>query len=392
MEISLKELNEEFGQKKRPLILDVRNQEAVKKSNLTDYFDLPFKNIPFMTMLSENDSDDTDAVLKEYVQKHLKKTLSSQEPVVVVCAKGRSSKMVTDALIQSGVKAKSLEGGMKAWGKFYESKVVSDQKNLKIIQVIRPARGCLGYLLSSEKEAVIIDPAHHLEVYRKLLSDNNLKLKCVLDTHAHADHISGGKALADEYKALYFLHPYDGIHPMDMLPAVFDYEFMKGEKTLKFGNAEIRAIHVPGHTLGNMAYLVNEEFLFTGDSIFISSIARPDLGGKGDTWAPLHYRSLKKLLELKDSTKILPAHFSGIQEADEKGVFVGTLRAIKSSNGDLKETEKSEEAFVDFILASLPDFPKEYIEIKRVNLGLSKPDEEKAEELEQGKNLCALVK
>ena len=73
----------------------------------------------------------------------------------------------------------------------------------------------------------------------------------------------------------------------------------------------MKTLHIPGHTLGNVAYLVDDRYLFTGDSIFIESIARPDLGGKGDTWAPLHYHSLRRLLELPDDTVVLPAHFSG---------------------------------------------------------------------------------
>lgn len=389
-EITFNEFHKKVENGYKPVILDVRNRDDVKRGALTDYFHLPFINIPYFEMLEESESDDYEENIKNYIVRHLGSTLNKEQPITVVCAKQGTSNMVADALLKVGYKANVIMGGMKEWGRYYQSKLVVDEKDLKIYQIVRIARGCLGYLCISGKEAIVIDPSHHTKIYKELLDENNATLKYVIDTHVHADHISGGRILSEEKHVPYFLHPYDGIHPIDMLPATYDYDFLKDQFLLKFGSSEVKSLHIPGHTLGNMAFLVNEKYLFTGDSIFLTSIARPDLGGKGDAWAPLQYRSLRHLLGLPNETLILPAHFSGPEEMQDDKTFTATLGKIKAINKDLNMALKSESDFVAFILSSLPVFPKEYIEIKRVNLGLSSPNEEDAYELEVGKNLCAL--
>ncbi len=388
--ITFKEFHNKVDEGFNPLIFDVRSRDEAEKGNITDYFDLPYINTPYFEMLKESESDDYLQVLKDYINDHLQDKLQKETPIVVVCAKVGTSEMMRDVLNDLGYQAQSIEGGMKEWGRYYEDKTVVDSEELKIIQIVRLARGCLGYICISKGEAIVIDPSHHLDIYHEILKENNATLKYVIDTHVHADHISGGKKLSEQTNAHYLLHPYDAIHPIDMLPATFTYDYLWDTFTLEFGSAHLKSIHVPGHTLGNMAYLVNDKYLFTGDTIFIDSIARPDLGGQGEAWAPIHHASLQKLLSLDDETLILPAHFSTTEEQREDGIFAQTLGTLKNTNEDLKMASKPEDEFVKFILSSLPDFPEEYIEIKRVNLGISFPDEEQAYELEVGKNLCAL--
>jgi glyoxylase-like metal-dependent hydrolase (beta-lactamase superfamily II) len=214
----------------------------------------------------------------------------------------------------------------------------------------------------------------------------------VIDTHGHADHISGGRALASKTGAAYYLHPYDAIHPFDVLPATFSYEFIRGGQRFPVGSHQIAALHIPGHTLGLVALKLGDEFLFTGDSIFICSIARPDLGGKADTWAPLHARSLRRLMELPSGINILPGHFSTLAEADQKGRFAAPLGNLKRRNDGLVTLQReNEEGFVRYLLESLPKHVPEYVDIKRVNAGLLAPTEEDAATLELGKNACALA-
>ena len=213
----------------------------------------------------------------------------------------------------------------------------------------------------------------------------------MLDTHAHADHISGGPALAERLGVPYYLHAYDAIHPLDVLPATLSYEPITDGQRISFGRSTLQALHIPGHTLGNLAYVLDDRYVFTGDSIFIQSVARPDLGGRGDTWAPLHFNSLQKLLGLPDSALILPGHFSRLDEADERGAFAGTLGDLRESNHDLQVVERGEQAFVEHLLSHLPTFPPQYVDIKRVNAGFFQPDEDAASELELGRNICALA-
>ncbi|MFZ5825512.1 MAG: MBL fold metallo-hydrolase, partial [Bacillota bacterium] len=240
-------------------------------------------------------------------------------------------------------------------------------------------------------EAVIVDPLRHTDQYRSFLAEKGLKLVAVLDTHGHADHISGGPALAEQLNVPYYFHPYDGIHPLDVLPATVAYQPLWADQEISFGGSTLKALHIPGHTLGNLAYLVDSRYLLSGDSIFVESIARPDLGGRGDVWSPIHYRSLARLLELPDETVVLPGHFSSPAEASESGTYAESLGALKAKNEGLRKVLEGEEAFVSYLLASLPTFPPQYVDIKRVNAGLLRPDEEKASELELGRNICALA-
>jgi glyoxylase-like metal-dependent hydrolase (beta-lactamase superfamily II) len=297
---------------------------------------------------------------------------------------------VAEALRRLDFQAFNLEGGTAAWGDHYDTRAVAETAELGVYQVSRPARGCLSYMVVSKGKAALIDPLRHTDVYTSLAAEKGVSIELVLDTHGHADHISGGPALAKEFKAPYYLHPYDGIHPIDVMPARIDYRYLRDNQEFEVGSSRLSTLHIPGHTLGNVAYLLDNQYLFTGDSIFIESIARPDLGGRGDAWAPLHYASLRRLLELPDDTVVLPAHFSGLGEVGADGLCSSTLGELRASNEGLIMAQKSEEEFVDYILASLPKFPEEYVEIKRVNAGLVEVGEAKASELELGKNICAL--
>jgi glyoxylase-like metal-dependent hydrolase (beta-lactamase superfamily II) len=136
--------------------------------------------------------------------------------------------------------------------------------------------------------------------------------------------------------------------------------------------------------------LVDDRRLLAGDALFLRSVARPDLGGRADTWAPLHHDSLTRLLRLSDDTLVLPGHFSSREEADERGIFAARLAELRAANYGLRQVGRGREEFIRYILASLPRFPEEYAEIKRVNAGLLIADEEKARDLETGKNQCAL--
>lgn len=389
-QISVQELKERIDKNDELILFDVRPREDAAQWALEAKSNAEFINVPYREMVAEGGKPDPIDSIAEYVKQNLSEHLASGREVISVCAKGISSEDLTDALIKLGHPVKLLVGGMDAWGEFYDIKAIAERDAYSIYQISRPARGCLSYLIASGGEAIAIDPLRHIDPILNFAEQQGLNIRLVLETHGHADHISGGRALADRVGARYFLHPYDAIHPLDVLPAELDFEYIEDGQSFAVGNVELSTVHVPGHTLGNVAYLLDGKYLFSGDSIFINSIARPDLGGKGDTWAPIHYRSLKRLLELGDDVQVLPGHFSHVDEANEAGQYVASLGSLKASNEGLIKLNEGEEAFVKYILDSLPEFPEQYIEIKRVNAGLLKPDEEKAGELELGRNICAL--
>lgn len=389
-EMTVAELKTLLDSKQDLFIVDVRNRDEFQRMKVEGKKPIPTVNVPYFDVLETGDSDDIAQIFADYAQDNWKDLLPRVGTILVVCAKGGTSDLAAEGLRRIGYDAVNLVGGMIVWSNFYDTKAIVESEDLSIYQAVRPARGDLAYVLASKGEAIVVDPSRHIDQYANLAASQGLRIVAVLDTHGHADHISGGPALAKQAGVSYFLHPYDAIHPIDVLPATIDYEPLREGQEIRFGSATLKTLHIPGHTLGNLAFLVNDTYLLSGDSIFIQSIARPDLGGKGDTWAPLHYRSLSRLLQLPDSTVVLPGHFSTPAESNANAVYAAQLGQLKQENGGLKIVQQGEDAFVNYILANLPTFPPEYVEIKRVNAGLVEACDGTASELETGRNICAL--
>jgi glyoxylase-like metal-dependent hydrolase (beta-lactamase superfamily II)/rhodanese-related sulfurtransferase len=385
------DLLERLERRDRFFVLDVRNRDEFDKFRLEGRSPLPAVNIPYFEMLELGGKDEMLDSVIAYVERDLADQLPSDLPILAVCAKGDTSEFVARGLRRLGYASANLKGGMKAWGEHYATRALVEGPDLAIHQLSRPARGCLSYMVASAGKAIVIDPLRHLHPYLDLARGLHVTIETVIDTHGHADHISGGLALAEKTGASYYLHPHDAIHPIDVLPATIPYEFIRDSQKFPVGRHELKALHIPGHTLGLVAFRLDDRYLFTGDSIFIRSIARPDLGGKAETWAPLHGRSLRRLLGLPGEITVLPGHFSSLDEADETGRFAASLDDLKKRNDGLVVLQReTEEEFVRYLLDSLPKFIPEYLDIKRVNAGLLTPAEEDAATLELGKNACAL--
>ncbi len=390
-EWTVREQKEHLERRSNFFILDVRNRDEFSVWKIEGWKTPPTLNVPYFEMYEKGGKDDFIESIIAYIEIELLGQLPKDRPILAVCSKGNTSAYVAEGLCQLGYDAFNLQGGMQAWGNFYEINPVTESRELSVYQISRPARGCLSYIIVSDGQAVVIDPLRHIETYLDIASAKGFQIEHIMETHGHADHISGGSKLAKQLNRRYYLHPYGGIHLLDMLPARIPFEYLRDGQALSVGKAKIQTLHIPGHTLGNVAYLLNEAYLFTGDSIFINSIARPDLGGRGETWAGLHYHSLRRLLDFPDTTFVLPGHFSTPREANVAGLFMASLGELKEKNEGLHMAQKSEDAFVQYILGSLPEFPSQYVEIKRVNAGLLLVDEVKASELELGKNVCALA-
>jgi glyoxylase-like metal-dependent hydrolase (beta-lactamase superfamily II)/rhodanese-related sulfurtransferase len=363
-------------------ILDVRNEDEFRRSPIEGRANLTSLNVPYYDFI-----EDEDAATARVPQ---------DCEILVVCSKEGSSQYVAGVLAERGYQARYLAGGYLSWGNFYDVRVVVRASWGRIVQVARPARGDLSFAVISGGQAALVDPLRHTQVYTDLVAEAGARLTHVFDTHVHADHISGGPALARETGATYYIHAYDAIHPIDMLPAAIEYTHTQEGDRFQVGEATITTRWFPGHTLGQVNYRLDApdgtSALFTGDGVFLRSFGRPDLGGKGEAWTPMLYRSLTERLPqmADDATLILPAHFSDLDESTTDGIFVATYAEVKATNDALRP--RDEAAFTRYVLGHLPTFPPEYVEIKRVNIGLVTPCEGKASELELGKNICALAK
>lgn len=385
-EITVDDFYRRISQENSILLLDVRNDQEHEAWKIDSRYTPETMHIPYMIF-----AEDGPEALEELPQLT---AVPADREIVVVCARGDASDLIADILRDEGKTAVNLDGGMIAWGNYYVIRPVVEKEEYQIYQVDRVARGCLSHILVSNGQAAVIDPLRHLQVYQQFLEERGIELALLLDTHAHADHISGGPPLAESAGAPYYLHPYDALHPFDMLPATISYRMLQDGQAFFLGDLFIRVLHTPGHTLGQVNFIVGgpdgESFVFSGDNVFVESFGRPDLGGQGDAWAPIVYETIfhKFKNEVPSRAWILPGHYASFDEANDDGVYVKRAAELWRENKGLQFDDR--EAFISYVLSHLPQMPEQYIEIKRVNIGLAKPDEETASELELGKNICAL--
>ncbi len=362
-------------------ILDVRNDSDFRRWHVEGGSNLETLNLPYYEIIE----DEAAAIAR----------VPRDREVLVVCAKEGSSQYVAELLAAAGINARYLEGGITTWGNYYDARDVLNTAYGRVVQVARPARGDLSFVVISEGQAALIDPLRNTAFYRDLVAEAGATITLIFDTHVHADHISGGPALARETGAPYYVHAYDAIHPIDMLPARIAYTNLEDGQLFTLGAFTLKAVWYPGHTLGQFNFLLTapdgKTAMFTGDGIFLRSFGRPDLGGKGEAWTPILFESMFTRLpqHLHDDTLILPAHFSTLAEDAGNGIFAAPYATVRQQNDAL--APRSLEEFTSYVLSHLPHFPPEYVEIKRVNIGLVNPTEEQAGELELGKNICALA-
>jgi glyoxylase-like metal-dependent hydrolase (beta-lactamase superfamily II)/rhodanese-related sulfurtransferase len=311
-------------------------------------------------------------------------------PVVVVCGRGRDSAIAVAHLDKLGATASSLTGGLAEWMRLTLPRDLDAPEGLDaLIQFDRIGSGCLGYLLVSKGEALIIDPPLAAGAYLDAVRDAGAKLVGVADTHIHADYVSGAVELSRDFSVPYYLHPADAVYPYDGTQGRIEFSAIADGDVIPFGEAAIRVVHTPGHTEGSVTYLCENRVAFTGDFLFVESIGRPDLAGMESVWAGHLWESVRRAVrEWDPGLAIYPAHYASPTER-RMGQAVGVpFGALKQENEYLRLGEK--EDFLRKILARSAPFPEAYRKIKALNLGLAPIVQTEVEEVEVGRNECAL--
>lgn len=351
------------------VILDVRNEEEYKLGAVEGRHAVPQANIPYFDFLE----DEGEALAKV--------PFTRDQEIVVVCAKGGSSEFVAELMRDKGYRTINLIGGMLDWKDFYALEdLVPPSPDLQIVQFNRPAKASLSYLIASQGDALVVDPNRNIQPYLDEAERRGLTIRHVMDTHVHADYISGGVALARATGATYHLSGTCG----------FEGEIATDGKpgSIPLGSAAVRKIATPGHTPGSMSLLVNETFLLTGDTVFVRGVGRPDLGGQAEPWAKQLYHTLTVTLgDLSDETVVLPAHYSCHKEMRDDFTISGTLGEIRRENEGMQAA--SEEEFIAYIKRNMRPSPETYARIRQVNLAVLSVDETELAELDLGKNECA---
>jgi glyoxylase-like metal-dependent hydrolase (beta-lactamase superfamily II) len=294
--------------------------------------------------------------------------------------------MVAEILRSSGKPARSLVGGMIAYGEYLESVKVplrgAEEGLFELRQLNRRGKGCLSYIVVSAGEAVVIDPSRAIEVYESLIARAGARLVHTFDTHVHADHLTGGPALSAKLGGDYFVDAGADFELRHRIRALRD-----GDE-LRVGNIAIRVLATPGHTPGSVCYLVADRYLLTGDTLFKKSVGRPDLGGKVEAWSQDLFQTLHgRIARLDDSTVVLPAHYADIDEIGADGLVSAQLGDLRR---DLPELHMAESAsFIEAMKSTTRTPPPQYAEIIDANLGKTEINPERAIEWELGKNQCA---
>ncbi|MFC5277290.1 rhodanese-like domain-containing protein [Halorubrum rubrum] len=369
--------------------------------------------------------------------------IGPEETVVTVCAKGKSSHALADDLVAAGYgDVYAIDDGMRGWSAVYDRAEVplpdAGDDPLEVVQIQRRAKGCLGYLIvggradagddgdtasdpddsrvavadsGGSRVAIAVDVSRHGEEWRAAAAERDASITAVLDTHVHADHLSGGRALADELGVPYVLPA-----AAEARDVTDDFEPIERNETLSVGGVDVKALATPGHTDDGASYLVGRSAVLTGDTLFTEGVGRTELqfaadgadGSDGDgtrnggadresagarTGAKRLYDSLHgTLLAEPDDVVVLPGHFSVANDGTTGDAIPGepvatTVGAARRGIGILG---LDREGFVEEITATLPEKPPNYESVIAANRGVEEPaDEVAAIELEMGPNRCA---
>jgi glyoxylase-like metal-dependent hydrolase (beta-lactamase superfamily II)/rhodanese-related sulfurtransferase len=230
------------------------------------------------------------------------------------------------------------------------------------VQVERFYLGCLAhasYAVCSEGVAVIIDPQRDVEVYLDAAARNQCKIEHIIETHLHADFVSGHRELADRTGARIYIGAGSG--------ALFPHVAVEDGDEIQFGQCRLRFLETPGHTIESICIVMTDlgqpqraQAVFTGDTLFVGDVGRPDLSATHtpQELARLLYQSIsEKLLTLPDDTEIFPAHGAGSlcgrQMSSEGSSTIGKERR---TNYALLATNADE--FVHLLTDSLPVRPE----------------------------------
>jgi glyoxylase-like metal-dependent hydrolase (beta-lactamase superfamily II)/rhodanese-related sulfurtransferase len=345
---------------------------------------------------------------------NLLKEIPKDQEIVTLCAHGNRSMMAARLLNQLGYNVKSVRGGMAGWNKVYDvaEVPVPIEAPFRIWQIRRISKGCMGYIVSSkeDKTAAAIDPSREIyEAFLSVASENDLKIIKVIDTHQHADHVSGVAKLtsaiarqgnAEAFACFSSLEEYNSENTEIRIHYLKDGDNIEISPRISLG-----VIHTPGHTNGSMSFLLSStndtdankhteekspvSCLFTGDTLFVDSVGRPDLREEAKKYAELLYQTYhQKIVNLPENTLVLPAHFNAtsiaLKHAEPISETIGSLKK------KIKLLSMNEDDFVHQVTDTLPSRPMNYKTIIEINKRILPFDDMQMPDLEAGPNSCAV--
>jgi glyoxylase-like metal-dependent hydrolase (beta-lactamase superfamily II)/rhodanese-related sulfurtransferase len=398
LQIKAENLKQKIDRGEDIFILDVRTSEEHKAWNIS------YDKYKDSSLIPIDDLSSPSALTR----------IPRDKEIVTFCAHGNRSMSAARMLSQLGYNAKSIKGGLDSWNDVYDIATIfpidssnSSSSGIRIWQLRRVSKGCMTHVVSStskkdnddgnSKTAIVIDSTCGvIETIGKIVKENDLHITKVIDTHMHADHISGATRLAKATGDGVYVSSIEGYeidhHDNNNGVLTTVNQIRDGDRIALSNGIHLDAIHTPGHTKGSMSFRLtlndtNDTYLFTGDLLFVDGVGRPDLHDKSEGFTSSLFNTYhKKLFNLPDETIILPAHFSGSFE-HEKPVFA-TIGSIRKK---VKILSASQEEFTKFIMNNIPTQPMNYKKIIDINKRMIPCDSIKVSDLEAGPNSCGIT-
>jgi glyoxylase-like metal-dependent hydrolase (beta-lactamase superfamily II)/rhodanese-related sulfurtransferase len=379
--IDAEKLKEKLDKREDIFILDVRTpaEHAAWKLSYDKYSETPV--IPV-----DNLSGSPNQITKQ---------IPRDKEIVTLCGHGMRSQAAAQMLSKMGYNVKRIKGGMAAWNAVYdvaEVPIGNEANNLRVWQLRRISKGCMTYVIASGESATIIDSTCDLDSsVLRLVEENDLKIVYVIDTHMHADHVSGLSALAKKSGAKAYVGAKEGYEPAKEFGVKLNR--VEDRQNLPIGNSvSITVIHAPGHTEGSLCFLLKsgkKSYLFTGDTLFVNGVGRPDLHSKAIEYATNLYNTYQEIiLKYPDDTVILPAHF------DTSSITVKHCELIMDTLGSVKKKNKllsmPKDEFVKFMVSTVPPRPANYEKIVQINKKFTPCNQINMGNMEEGPNSCAI--
>jgi glyoxylase-like metal-dependent hydrolase (beta-lactamase superfamily II)/rhodanese-related sulfurtransferase len=361
------------------VLLDVRNHEEFSSWTFEARRPIETVHVPYFDFIEDGEGS-------------IAKVPKGRE-LVVLCAQGGSSEMVVGMLGEAGIPSRNVKGGMVAYGDYLDPARVplasEEASRFEIWQIDRRGKGCLAYVVRSGAEAIVVDPSRHASWYEAFVAKLGARILRVLDTHVQADHVSGGPQLAQKLGVPYSV----AAGPEFTLQQTV--EPLEDGQTIALGGplgarVEVRAMRTPGHTPGSTSFLVDGRYLLSGDTLFVASVGRPDLGGHVEEWGEALFETLtRRIASLPDDVTVLPAHYGGAREVGADGVVAGHLGELRRGVPEMQARTAKE--LVDRVRAAIKAPPPAYSEMIEYNLGGRSATPERIVEWELGKNQCAVA-
>jgi glyoxylase-like metal-dependent hydrolase (beta-lactamase superfamily II)/rhodanese-related sulfurtransferase len=341
------------------------------------------------------------------------KQIPKDKEIVTFCGHGNRSMAAAKTLSELGYNVKSIVGGLDGWNSVYDIASISDiDSSLRIWQIRRLSKGCMSYMVAStyDKSAIVIDATCEIDkAISKIVNKNELRITKLIDTHMHADHLSGATRLAKKYGADVYISSLEGYNTKNGTEEMSFKSIRDGDIIQVGDGIVLEAIHTPGHTNGSMSFRLqnsinktkttnssnnvdkdnnHNNYLFTGDTLFVDGIGRPDLHNKAEECTLNLFNTYhQKILKLPDETLILPAHFGGSFEHQK--LISNTINSIKQKINLLSASEAEFIKFVTGSTSSLPQ-PMNYDKIISINKNMTLCDTIEQKDIEAGPNACGI--